>query len=73
MCFSAIHWARIPRIVFGASIADAAELGFNELPISNETLKSLAGTQVEIVSGCLREENRVLMREWASRPDRRAY
>jgi tRNA(Arg) A34 adenosine deaminase TadA len=73
MCFSAIHWARIARIVFGASIQDAAEAGFNQMPITNERLKGLAGSIVEIVAGCLREENRALFREWASRPDRRTY
>lgn len=73
MCFSAIHWARIPRIVFGASIADAAEVGFNELPLANETLKELTGSSVEIVAGCLREENRALFRDWARQPGRRAY
>src|SRR6516165_9769852 len=30
MCLSAIHWARIDRVVFGATIADAALAGFNE-------------------------------------------
>jgi tRNA(Arg) A34 adenosine deaminase TadA len=73
MCFGAIHWARIGRIVFGASIADAAEVGFDELPICDETLKALGGSPVEIVAGCLWEENRALFRDWASQPGRRAY
>ena len=34
MCFSAIHWAKIAGIVFGASISDAQAAGFNELAIS---------------------------------------
>ena len=73
MCFSACHWARIARIVCGARILDAAEFGFNELPISNTTLKELGGSAVEIVPDCLREENRELFRDWSSRPGRRAY
>jgi guanine deaminase len=73
MCFSACHWARIARIVHGASIQDAADFGFNELPISNTTLKQLGDSAVEIVPGCLRDENRELFRLWASRTDRRAY
>jgi guanine deaminase len=73
MCFSACHWARIARIVYGASIQDAAGFGFNELPISNTTLRELGGSAVEIVPGCLREENRELFRLWASHQDRRAY
>src|SRR5437870_6529241 len=34
MCLSAIHWSRIERVVYGASIADAAEAGFCELYVS---------------------------------------
>src|SRR5688572_23132109 len=35
MCFSAIHWAKIGRLIFGVSIADAQALGFSELAVSN--------------------------------------
>ena len=38
MCFSAIHWAGIGKIVYGAGIADAAECGFGELEISNAAM-----------------------------------
>ena len=31
MCLSAIHWSKIDRVVFGATIADAAAAGFCEL------------------------------------------
>src|SRR4051794_15872306 len=30
MCLSAIHWAKIERVVFGATIEDAATAGFAE-------------------------------------------
>src|SRR6516162_9160673 len=33
MCLAAIHWAKIERVVFGATIADAAEAGFCELHV----------------------------------------
>lgn len=56
MCFSAIHWASIGRIVFGASITDAKKAGFNELIISNETMKKLGKGKVKIESGVLRKE-----------------
>jgi tRNA(Arg) A34 adenosine deaminase TadA len=73
MCFSACHWAGIARIVFGARIEDAAGFGFNELPISGETMKQLGGSPIEIVPDCLREENRELFRVWAERPGKRVY
>ena len=73
MCFSAIHWARLDRIVYGASIADARAAGFNEMPISNEQMKQMGQSAVELVPDCLREEARALFQEWASRPDKAAY
>ena len=73
MCFSAIHWARIGRIVYGASIADARTAGFNELPISNADLKRLGGSPVEVVGGVLRDECRAQFRRWAREPGARPY
>lgn len=64
MCFSAIHWARVDRIVYGAEIADAVKAGFNELAVSNRELKQLGGSLVEVVSGCLRQECADLFRLW---------
>ena len=73
MCFAACHWARLDRIVYGASIADAAAAGFNELPISNERLKSLGNSRIEIVPGLLRDQCVELFELWKARPGRRAY
>jgi tRNA(Arg) A34 adenosine deaminase TadA len=73
MCFSAIHWARIGRIVYGASIADARAAGFNELTIPNGEMKRLAGSGVQVEAGLLREAAAELFRIWAARPDARAY
>lgn len=56
MCFSAIHWANIDRIVYGATIGDAARCGFRELPISNRSMKELGGAHVEVDGPHLREE-----------------
>jgi tRNA(Arg) A34 adenosine deaminase TadA len=48
MCFTAIHWARIGRIVCGARIEDAKKYGFNELSVSNHELRDKAGSRVII-------------------------
>ena len=48
MCFSAIHWAKIERIVYGATIEDAKKAGFNELSIENKTMKKLGKSDVSI-------------------------
>lgn len=58
MCFAAIHWAKIDRVVFGTTIADAQEAGFNELTISNEQMKHLGGSPVEVEGEVLKDEAR---------------
>ena len=73
MCFSAIHWAKITRVVFGARIEDAQTAGFSELSISNETMKKLGGSPVLIDADFDRAKNATLFATWLSRKDRRAY
>ena len=73
MCFSAIHWAHCDRIVYGTSIADAQAAGFRELTISNEQMKSLGGSEVEIESGFLREECLAIFETFNARPDKAVY
>lgn len=73
MCFSAIHWADMQRIVFGASITDAAAAGFNELALSNAQMKSLGASRLQITPGVLRDDNVALFHDWLSDPNHRAY
>jgi guanine deaminase len=73
MCFSACHWANLDRIVYGTSIADAADCGFRELSLSNEQMKSIGGSAIRITGGCLREESMELFKVWKQRTDRRVY
>lgn len=73
MCFSAIHWAGISRIVYGAGISDASDAGFNELPISNQQLRELGKTEVDITDGVLRDEACRLFQEWKKGPASRSY
>jgi len=73
MCFAASHWARIGTVVFGARIEDALRFGFNELPISNETMKREGGSSIVVVPDFLRDECVALFHLWAERVDGRAY
>ena len=73
MCFSAIHWARIKRIVYGAAIADAQAAGFNELVIPNNVMKTEGQSPVLIEGGCLREECVALFGEWKRSGKARTY
>jgi len=73
MCFSAIHWAHCDRIIFGTSIEDALAAGFRELTISNEQMKSLGGSEVEIQGGFLRAECLAVFEAFNTRPDKALY
>ena len=73
MCFSACHWARISKIVYGANIRDALHSGFHELEISNAQLKQLSGSPVEIVSDFLRDEAVALFQLFDRQSNKRTY
>jgi tRNA(Arg) A34 adenosine deaminase TadA len=73
MCFSAIHWARIPRVYYGTAIADVQKLGFNELCISNATLKRLGKSPMRLVRGFCRDVCLDLLRSWKRLPSAKTY
>ena len=64
MCFTAIHWARVKRIVYAARVADARSFGFNELQIPNATMKEIGVSGVEITPDFMRDEALALYRYW---------
>lgn len=73
MCFAAIHWAHCDRIVFGASIADAAGAGFRELAISNADMARLGGATLTVDGGVLASDARAQFATFVARPDHRTY
>ena len=73
MCFAAIHWAQIPRLYFGTTVGDVKRLGFNELVVSNQTLKRLGKSKVHVTAGVMRDECRGLLESWKSLPYREIY
>jgi tRNA(Arg) A34 adenosine deaminase TadA len=64
MCLAAIHWAKIDRVVFGATIADAAAAGFKELFVPAKDLAALGRSPLVVESGLLRDECAALFAEW---------
>jgi len=72
MCFGAIHWARIERLVFGAGRADAAGVGFDDDRLYRELLLPVARRHVPGIQ-ILRREALAPLVEWEARPDRRTY
>tara|TARA_Y100000031_G_scaffold82326_1_gene90695 strand:+ start:125 stop:577 length:453 start_codon:yes stop_codon:yes gene_type:complete len=73
MCFSAIHWARISKIVYGTPIGESRRLGFNELDISNQRMKTYAKTKVTILAKVLHSECFALLREWSHLDNKNLY
>ncbi len=64
MCLSASHWARVDRVVFGASIADAAEAGFREMPVPATELAAMGQCSLIIDGAVLRDQCVRLFAEW---------
>jgi tRNA(Arg) A34 adenosine deaminase TadA len=64
MCLTAIHWARVNRVVYGATIEDAAEASFNELKIPAKALVQQGGSSLIVESGLLQPECVELFRIW---------
>ncbi|MBD3426483.1 MAG: nucleoside deaminase [Candidatus Omnitrophica bacterium] len=73
MCFSAIHWARIDRVVYGTRIEDVKKLGFNEMTISACWMKEEGASKVEIEPSFMRDECVALLKFWEGLPNRQVY
>lgn len=72
MCLAAIYWARIPRLYYGNTRADAAAIGFDDdfiyrqIPLAPET-RTIA------MQPLLRDEAQIAFAEWLRKPDRKPY
>jgi tRNA(Arg) A34 adenosine deaminase TadA len=73
MCFTACHWARVARVVYGALVEDAAATGFSELTITPEQMKEWGGSPVAVAGGVLAAECRELFALWKARPGSQVF
>jgi tRNA(Arg) A34 adenosine deaminase TadA len=73
MCLTAIHWAKIERVVFGATIADAESAGFAELDFSAKELAEKGGSPLIVESGLLQAECAALFAYWKQANKCQAY
>jgi guanine deaminase len=64
MCLAAIHWSKIDRVVYGATIADAARAGFCELHVDARVLAEMGKSPLKVESGLLRLECAELFEIW---------
>ena len=73
MCMSALHWARVDTVYYGATIADADTAGFNELQLPAQELLRLGKSALKLVPQVLPAECRALFQEWKQNPQRIVY
>ncbi len=73
MCLAATHWAKIDRVVYGASIEDAAAAGFSELHVSARDLARQGRSPLRVDAGPCREECCELFKLWRESKLSRPY
>lgn len=72
MCLGAIHWARVGRIYYGFSIADAATIGFDDREFYRQ-FSLPAGEREMKCDELLGEEAKLLLGEYLALPERVPY
>ncbi len=72
MCLAATYWARIERVYYGFSIAQAATVGFDDQYFYNELAKPMADRKVR-EKQVLGEEGFALLKGFAADPKRVKY
>lgn len=67
MCLMACYWARIPRLIFGASSHDVATYGFEDLQFYREVAQPIERRSLreETTDGVLRHQAVEVLRKWA--------
>ncbi len=73
MCLAAIHWAKIDRVVYGATISDAEAAGFTELRVGAAELARLGGSRLRVEAGPCRDECGELFALWMAQGLCRPY
>jgi tRNA(Arg) A34 adenosine deaminase TadA len=73
MCAGAIFWARIDRVVYASTIADALRYGqFDDQPIYEDLAKPIASRLVPAAQ-CLHDEMIGLWERYEAKPDKIRY
>src|ERR1700675_4797743 len=72
MCLGAIYWARLDRVYFASTAADAAKAGFDDSFIYQEIQKPDAQRKIPMIQ-LMREESLAAFRAWEQKPDKIRY
>jgi guanine deaminase len=72
MCLAAIYWARIPRLYFGNTRADAAAIGFDDDFIYQQIALPPERRAIDMMP-LLRDEAQGAFMAWVAKPDKVQY
>jgi len=72
MCLGAIYWARLSRIYYANTAADAAAIGFDDSFIYSE-LQVIPTERRVPAQQMMHEEALAAFRAWAEKPDKKPY
>jgi len=72
MCLGAIYWARIGRVFFGGTAADAAAAGFDDAFIYQQLEVPIDQRKIPFIQ-MMREEALACFQEWKAKTDRIDY
>jgi tRNA(Arg) A34 adenosine deaminase TadA len=72
MCLGAIYWARLDRVYYGNTRADAAAIGFDDDHIYRELRAEIPERALPLIR-LAPEEALLVFDEWAKKPDKIAY
>lgn len=72
MCLGAIYWARLERVFYAGTRADAAAAGFDDELLYREIARPLEARRVAMIP-LLRPEAQQVFAEWQVKPDKVPY
>lgn len=67
MCIGAINWVKISKIVYGMTIYESAEYGFQEINVDMGPILEKFPYEIEVKTGVLHNECVTLYQEWAEK------
>jgi tRNA(Arg) A34 adenosine deaminase TadA len=73
MCMSAIYWARLDCVVFGATLEDARQIGFDDAFQYEDFALPLNQRRIAVTEGAERETALKAFEAWMRKADRHPY
>ena len=72
MCLGAIYWARLDRVYYANTRADAAAIGFDDAAIYREAQAEISARSLPFVR-LAADEARRIFDAWLAKPDKIRY